>query len=181
MIRNIQPTKNRSARIGMTKHSCLPQVSKFGKREGCPTKARRPVPPRGKRRACPTAERMGGCKRMVPCAANSRYYPSDCTRHLLRNPSRLKGLLRLRTTRVQGALSPFYFSPSLSACSGLFVAVISAKNGASMNNTATAGSFRFSLPIFFGCAGRTGRVQRSEVRSQRSENGSRCCSLSVRR
>src|SRR5207244_7971095 len=40
------------------KHSCLPQVSKFGKRE-----------------RLPTGERIGGRKRMVPCAANSRYYP----------------------------------------------------------------------------------------------------------
>src|SRR5437763_14494497 len=32
--------------------------------------------PTGKRRACPAGERMGGRKRMVPCAANSRYYPS---------------------------------------------------------------------------------------------------------
>src|SRR5205823_5637858 len=107
---------------------------------------------------------------------------SYCTRHLLRNPSRLKGLPRLRETRlIETRLQAFYSSLSLSARSGLFVAVISAKNGASTNNIAMDGSFRFSLPIFFGYAGRTGRVRRSEVRSQRSENGSRCCLWSVRR
>src|SRR6187399_284199 len=73
---------------------------------------------------------------------------------------------------LPGAISLFCFSPSLSARSGLFVAVISAKNGALTNNTATAGSFHFSLPIFFGCAGRTGHHRKFEVRSWKFEVGS---------
>ena len=97
-----------------------------------------------------------------------------CTRNTLLNQPRERQA-RLRKTRVQGALSLFYFSPSLSARSGLFVAVISAKNGALTNNTATAGSFRFSLPIFFGCAGRTGHHRKFEVRRWKFEVGSQFC------
>src|SRR6478609_1549466 len=77
--------------------------------------------------ACPTGERMGGRKRMVPCAANSRYYPPICTRHLLRNPSRLKGPRLAKTRLIETRLQPLYFLLSLSARSGLFVAVILAK------------------------------------------------------